>query len=107
MPPEHPLPQPPNGAGWFHRSTPAQRRLIREIAGILGDDLYRRDGGGGSEERPAEPCFATWTSPLKWSVDYGTNLDGATVWARVYGPTGLRVSAFEIADTRDFEAILP
>lgn len=101
------MPQPTRGAGWFHRGTQAQGRLIREIAAVLSDDLYKRSGGGGSEEHPDEPCYATWTSPLKWSVDYGKNTDGETVWARVYGPSGVFASAFEISDVRDFEALMP
>ncbi len=93
-------PEPTRGGGWFYRKTSVQRRITREIASVLQDDLYRRWGGGGSEDEPAEPCFATWVSPLKWSVDYGCNLDGETMWIRVYGPDHKLFAASFGADRR-------
>lgn len=102
------LPQPTRGGGWFYRSTRDQRRIRRELASVLQDDLYRCNGGGGSEDEPDAPCFATWTSPLKWSVDYGPNLDGETMWARVYGPDGRLFSAsFELVSGYDVEGLIP
>lgn len=102
------LPQPTRGAGWFSRTTRPQRRLLREIAAVLDADLYKRIGGAGSEQRPDDPCFATWVSPLKWIVDYGRNDDGETMWARCYGPDGkVFGSCMEIDCVEAFETVIP
>lgn len=42
---------------------PERRRKVREIAGLLDSDLYKRVGGGEAS--------AIWESPLKWVVEYG------------------------------------
>lgn len=72
----------PDGAsaGEDARSTPEQRRTIREMCNVLRDDLYDRDGGTESS--------AFWRSPLKWGVQYGPMADGKSVWARIYRPDG-------------------
>jgi hypothetical protein len=84
-----PLPPTPEGAAPYeYRSTDEQRSKVRRMSALLRDDLYERSGGTTS---------AVWTSPLKWSVEYGHMLDGR-VWARVLGPDGKVFSETADAD---------
>lgn len=66
------------------RSNPAQRKIVRSLTQVLRDDLFKRVG--------SDPQFpglsALWESPGKWRVSYGMNLDGTSVWCRIYGPAG-------------------
>lgn len=102
------LPISPRASGWFYTKTKEQRHLTREMAALLRDSVYKREGGGGSSDNPDDPCFATWTcSALRWSVDYGANTDGKSMWARVYGPNGLHKFCFEITSVEDMNYIIP
>lgn len=73
------------------RSTREQRRIVRSLCDELRSDLYNRRGD--------DPQFpdrsALWESPGAWKVSYGCNLDGTTVWARIYNPSGERVAEAE------------
>jgi hypothetical protein len=93
-----PLPPAPDGAAPYeYRSTSEQRSRIGRMTALLRDDLYERSGGTSS---------AVWTSPLKWSVEYGHMLDRRT-WARVLGPDGKVYSETTDADEYWLDGAMP
>lgn len=99
VPPVNLQPAPDGAAGLSHRSSDKQRRDRREMCALLRDDLYERSGSG--------ECSAVWTSPLKWSVEYGCMADGERTWARVLGPDGKVYAATTDADADWLHGAMP
>jgi hypothetical protein len=88
------------------RTSPEQRREIREIVGWLKDDLFERVPVDGREGvNPMTTMI--WQSPLKWTVLLSPRKDGKGYVGEVRSPDGGRVSTTSHVDLYWLEEKLP
>lgn len=88
------------------RTTPEQRRAMREIVGWLKDDLFERVPAKDWEGVNPTTTMV-WQSPLKWTVLLSPRRDGHGIAGEVRSPDGARVSTTTSVDPYWLEEKLP